>query len=102
MPQFFLKRSLQLLPLLCSALHLPGRPPHAGPASEPSASRRQLLVGLGAAVGSAGARPASLASDVTEWQDPRWESLGLKGTFMSHISMTWHATPTRAMPHLGL
>ena len=49
-----------LLPLLCSALHLPGRPPHAGPTSEPSASRRQLLLGLGAAVGSsAGARPAS-------------------------------------------
>ena len=49
-----------LLPLLCSALHLPGRPPHAGPTREPSASRRQLLLGLGAAVGSsAGARPAS-------------------------------------------
>ena len=76
-------RCLQLLPLLCSALHLPSRPPHAGSTTnEPSASRRQLLLGLGAAVGSAGARPASLASaaDVTEWQDPRWDSLGLKGT----------------------
>ena len=77
-------RCLQFLPLLCSALHLPSRPPHAGSTtSEPSASRRQLLLSLGAAVGSsAGARPASLASaaDVTEWQDPRWDSLGLKGT----------------------
>ena len=45
-----------LLPLLCSALHLPGRPPHAGPTG-PSASRRQLLLGLGAAV--AGAQPAA-------------------------------------------
>ena len=75
------RAGLQLLPLLCPALHLRGRLP-AGTASEPFASRRQLLIGLGAAVGSAGARPATLASaaDVTEWQDPRWESLGLKGT----------------------
>ena len=75
------RAGLQLLPLLCPALHLRGRLP-AGTASEPSATRRQLLIGFGAAVGSAGARPATLASaaDVTEWQDPRWESLGLKGT----------------------
>ena len=95
--------SAMLLPLLCSALHFPGRPPHAGPASEPSASRRQLLIGLGAAMGSSAGRPASLASDAdaTEWQDPRWESLGLKGTYrVTHmISMTWHATPIRTMPH---
>ena len=59
-----------LLPLLCSALHLPSRPPHASPTSEPSASRRQLLLGLGAAVGSsAGARPAS-ASPALSGYDP--------------------------------
>ena len=75
------RAGLQFLPLLCPALHLRGRLP-ASTASEPSATRRQLLIGFGAAVGSAGARPATLASaaDVTEWQDPRWESLGLKGT----------------------
>ena len=94
------RRCLQLLPLLCSALHLPGRPPHAGPASEPSASRRQLLIGLGAAVGSAGVCPASLASDVTEWQDPRWESLGLKGTYhVTHIhDMACYTYPCHATP----
>ena len=75
------RAGLQFLPLLCPALHLRGRLP-ASTASEPSATRRQLLIGFSAAVGSAGARPATLASaaDVTEWQDPRWESLGLKGT----------------------
>ena len=55
-------RTFTLLPLLCSGLHLPSRPPSAAPSvAEPSASRRQLLLGLGAAVVSAGSQPASAA-----------------------------------------
>ena len=50
-----------LLAILSSALNLPGRPPRAPPTSEPSVSRRRLLLGLGAAVGSASSRSASAA-----------------------------------------